>query len=175
MDPLLRAFISHTNRYQVDPRTLIPVPAVALTTLIACLLALINIGSSTAFNDIISLAIVGLFSSYLIVCILFLWRRMSGHIKSYADTPEFVANVPGKQLVWGRWRLPKTFGILNNIFSIIYLIIILFFSFWPSTTPVTASTMNYSSLMLGAAIIFSIIYYFVWAKKVYEGPVVEVK
>ena len=39
--------------------------------------------------------------------------------------------------------------------------------------PVTAENMNYSVLVTFAAIAFSIVYYFIWGKKQYKGPLVE--
>lgn len=86
-----------------------------------------------------------------------------------------LANTTGVELVWGPWRIPGIWGILNNAFACVYLTIILFFSFWPPMTPVTPSTMNYSSLVTGAMLIFSIAYYFVRARKDYQGPIIEVQ
>ncbi len=55
-----------------------------------------------------------------------------------------------------------------------YLIMAWFFTFWPTALPVTAKNMNYSSLILGAVIIFSIGYYYARGRREYKGPVVEV-
>lgn len=44
----------------VHPRLLIPLNAITLSCIIACLLSLINIGSNVAFNAIISLFLVAL-------------------------------------------------------------------------------------------------------------------
>lgn len=85
-----------------------------------------------------------------------------------------LASTTGAELVWGPWRIKGIWGILNNSFAVVYLTIILFFSFWPPVIPVTAATMNYSSLVTGTVFIFSIVYYFLWAKKDYQGPIVEV-
>ncbi|MCJ1361288.1 hypothetical protein MMC16_000386 [Acarospora aff. strigata] len=160
---------------RVDSRTTVPLWAVAVTTVIACLLALINIGSAAAFNNIISLSVAGLYSSYLIATSLFLYRRCTGGVKLSSDSPTGLANTAGARLVWGPWRLPGVLGIINNVFACIYLIVILFFIFWPPVTPTTAKTMNYSSLVTGTVVIFSIAYYFLFAKKEYMGPVVEVE
>ena len=64
-------------------------------------------------------------------------------------------------------------GIAINVFGVMYMIVILFFSFWPPSTPVDAGTMNYSVLALGIVVIFSVIYYTTSAHKTYTGPVVE--
>ena len=61
-----------------------------------------------------------------------------------------------------------------NAFAVVFGIIIFFFSFWPVATPVEAKDMNFSVLMTGSVVLFAVLYYVVWARKTYEGPVVEV-
>lgn len=48
------------------------------------------------------------------------------------------------------------------------------FSYWPTAVNLTPSTMNFSSLMVGATGSFSILYYIFWARRVYTGPVIEI-
>ena len=155
---------------QINRRTLLPLYAIFLTTLITCLLALINIGSSVAFNDVISLTVSGLYSSYLICCALLLWRRCTGAIGGSSR------NAAGKLgLRWGPFRVPGLWGIANNVVACLFMVLIIFFSFWPPVTPSTAVSMNYSVLVFGAAILFSIAYYFTVAHKTYVGPLIEVE
>ena len=160
---------------QVDQRTSIPLLAVLLTTTVACLLALINIGSSVVFNDVISLTVNGLYSTYLICCVLLLYRRCKGHIVVPSlDERSTMSPTSAKRLFWGPFRIPGSVGVAVNAVAVVYLIIILFFSFWPPTTPTTASTMNYSVLVMGVVILFSIFYYFTFASKFYVGPLAEI-
>lgn len=159
-------------------------------TLIPALLALIYIGSSTVFEDVVSLSTSGLYASYLIPCSLLLWRRTTGQVQphqtySFSDSetiPDLIAafaasdstsEVAEPQLAWGPWHLPGIFGVINNIYACIYILFVLFWSFWPPLTPVTAENMNYSVLMTFAVIAFSIVYYYVWGKGQYRGPLVE--
>ena len=159
---------------QVNAKSAIPVLAVCVTTITACLLSLIVLGSSKIFNDVVSLSVVGLFGSYFPVAVLLLWRCMRGDIKLRPSSEDVLTNVPGAQLVWGPWRIPGVYGIINNCFTILYIIIIFFFSLWPPMNHPTAATMNYSSLMFGATMLFSVFYYLLRARKVYTGPVIEV-
>ena len=71
------------------------------------------------------------------------------------------------------WRMREPFGTIVNVFACAYLIIVFFFSFWPPATPVSPDTMNYSCLVLGFVAIMSTLYYVLYARKVYTGPVVE--
>jgi choline transport protein len=142
---------------------------------VSALLSLINIGSSTAFNDIVSLVTSGYYSSYLMASGLLLYRRLTGAIAvpGVDDSPYEPVNNVGRRLVWGPWRIPGIWGILINLISVIYLIVALFWSFWPSYYPVTAENMNYNILIIGATLLLSIVYYVVHARKEYTGPIVE--
>ncbi|KAA8616875.1 PotE Amino acid transporter [Pyrenophora tritici-repentis] len=163
---------------RVSDRTSIPVYAVALTSIIASLLGLINIGSTTAFNGVISVAIAGLFSSYLLTSSLLLYRRCTGAIlpPSEAFDTEAPSTTPDGMVraTWGPWRIPGVWGIANNAFACSYLSFVFFFSFWPSFAKVTPANMNWAILVTGAIALLSAIYYAVWARKTYHGPVVEV-
>ncbi|EED13419.1 choline transport protein, putative [Talaromyces stipitatus ATCC 10500] len=71
---------------KVDPRTQVPIIAIGVVVVIACLLTLINIGSSTAFNDVISLTITGFYGSYLVPSALLLYHRLKpGNILPYGS------------------------------------------------------------------------------------------
>lgn len=149
----------------------------ALTSIVACLLALVNIGSIAAFNGVISMAIAGLFSSYLLTSSLLLYRRCTGAILPASeafekDTPSITSDGMVRAY-WGPWKLPGVFGIANNIFACAYLTFVFFFSFWPSFAEVTPANMNWAVLVTGAIALLSTAYYLVWARKTYDGPVVE--
>lgn len=145
---------------------------IAFTTTVSVLLSLILLGSSVAFSNIVNLSIAGLYSSYLISCILLLWRRTQKQgIKLY--DPHISRVGPGN-LHWGPWRVPGTLGVLNNVFACMYLLLLWFWSFWPPSTPVTPETMSFNVLTFGAVVLFAVIWYAVYGRKVYKGPVVEV-
>lgn len=151
--------------------------AIIIVTVSAALLGLINIGSTTVFNDVISLALEGLFTSYFIALTLLLWRRVRGEIAEDNDSPETVQAEtmrPEKQLRWGPWRIKGWLGVVTNFIGCVYLLIMIFFCFWPAVLPVTPINMNYSSLIWGSVVIGSILYYILWARRIYKGPVVEI-
>lgn len=142
---------------QVEPRTQLPLYAIGLTTIISLLLALINIASTAAFNAIISLVVAGFLTSYLTPIILILHKRLGG----------------GK-VAFGPWKLGSRFGAVVNVVAIVYIIIAMFFSFWPGTAVVTPANMNWSILLFGVVMMFSMVFYLVHGRKSYKGPVVEV-
>ena len=53
------------------------------------------------------------------------------------------------------------------------MIFVIFWSVWPPATPVSALTMNYSVVVTGGVIIFSIIWYWVRGRREYKGPTVD--
>lgn len=143
---------------QVDPRTSLPLGSIAFTVVVNCLLALINIGSSTAFNALTSLVIAAFYSSFLLSASMLLLKRFT---------------LSADSIRWGPFRLGRL-GLPINIVSILFTIIGLFFSFWPPSREVTAKTMNWSIAVYGGVMLFSVIFWFAHGRSVYTGPVIEV-
>jgi len=143
--------------------------------IIAALLGLINIGSKLALEDILSMAVSGLYSSYLVVSAMLLYRRCKGEISSHDDGTSTQINMPGAQLVWGPFHVPGILGVLINGLSVIYMTIIIFFSFWPSEMHPKAKSMNYSVVGTCGIVALAIVYYAVRARHVYQGPIIQVR
>ncbi|EHY58649.1 hypothetical protein HRR83_007371 [Exophiala dermatitidis] len=142
----------------VHPKLHIPQNAVTVTCICSCLLALINIGSETAFNAIISLQVCALMFSYTISISCVLYRRLY--------YPELLPKA--------RWSLGKL-GIPINAIGIVYSIFAFFWSFWPNETPVDAETFNWAIVLFFSTMIICGVLYLVRGRKVYTGPVVTVK
>ncbi|KAI1262323.1 putative GABA permease [Xylariaceae sp. FL1019] len=157
---------------KINHKTFIPEYSVFLTVIVSIILSLVNIGNATAFNGVISISIAGLFGSYFLAASLLLYRRLKGSIKERHEGGLFT-NTMGEGLTWGPWRLRGILGIANNMFSCAYLLYIFFFSFWPAFKDVTPATFNWAVVVFGAVVSFSMLYYGIWARKVYDGPIVE--
>ncbi|KAJ5200042.1 Amino acid/polyamine transporter I [Penicillium cf. griseofulvum] len=158
---------------KVTETSAVPIYSVLITSVIACLLALISIGSPVAFNDLCSMSISGLYLSYMVVGSLLLWRRCTGGISSARNSNSDVINTAGAKLVWGPFHLPGIWGILINAWALIYMTIAVFFTFWPTSWVVTVETMNYSVVGTFGTILLSLFYYYARARNVYTGPVME--
>lgn len=141
---------------QVRPGWDIPLNAVCVSFVITCLLSLINLGSSVAFNAIVSLTVGAILSSYIISISCVALRK--------------IRNDP---LPHARWSLGRA-GLACNIIAVLFLILVYIFAFFPLAPNPTAETMNWSSLIYGAVVLFSVVYYFVFGRHAYEGPVVLV-
>jgi choline transport protein len=116
------------------------------------LLGLINIGSSVAFNAIVSLVVAAYFGSYMIPLSIVIYKR--------------ITHVP---LQMGPWNLGK-WGLAINLFSMLWLILTWLFSFFPIGLPVTPENMNWSSVLWGALMTLGITWYFAFQRKRFTGP-----
>jgi choline transport protein len=134
----------------------IPLNAVLLTFTITCLLSLINIGSTVAFNAIGSLALVAILGTYMISISIFILRRLRGPLPPH------------------RWSLGKM-GIFINIGAVAWLLMVWVFCFFPVSIPVTVTTMNWNVVMFVGISVIGLGYWFVWGRKAYRPPVFLVK
>ena len=131
----------------------IPLNAIVISFTIAALLSLINLGSSVAYNAILSIGVVSLLTSYLVSISCVLLKRFRG-----------------EQLLERRWSLGK-WGLPVNLLGLGYLIIAYIFAFFPLANGVTLGTMNWAAAVYGGVAIVSIIYYAAYAKNKYVAPV----
>ncbi len=137
------------------------------------LLSLVALGSDIALHALLSLTIAALFSSYLLVCGLLLWRRNTSFFQSDQPYSDQIFVGPD-HLTWGPWRVPEPFGTINNAFACIYGILILFWSFWPQVTPTNVQSTNWSVLVFGVVVVFSVFWYIARAKRYFKGPIKEI-
>ncbi|RMZ86388.1 hypothetical protein DV736_g6386, partial [Chaetothyriales sp. CBS 134916] len=142
---------------KVTPGWNIPLHAVGVSLVVASAIACINIGSTTALNAINSCGSVSIQTSYIITIGCLVNKRLRG-----------------EPLPPRRWSLGK-YGLYINIASILFLLPLWFFSFWPLAIPVDAETMNWASTMFGGVLILAMFYYVIRARNVYKGPVVQMK
>ncbi|PWY76979.1 GABA transporter [Aspergillus heteromorphus CBS 117.55] len=154
----------------------IPRYSILVVTVFAILLGLIILGSEAVLNDVISLCVSALYSSYFISASLLLWKRCAGGIRPAGDHPiDVIVNTPGAPLAWGPFYVPGLLGIAVNAFSVAYLFIGVFFSFWPDVVDPTINTMNWAVVGTAGTCCISSIYYFVWGHRIYTGPIVEIE
>ncbi|CAG8942162.1 unnamed protein product [Penicillium salamii] len=145
----------------VSPRLKIPVRMVLVVGFLQMLLGFIYLGSTTAFNAVLSMAILGMYASYLspIMFMLVYGRRSS-------------ATAHG--LGMGSFQLGPRWGPMVNIVAIAWLFVAMVFSTFPTVKPVTPENMNYCVVVtMGWMMIGGIYYYIFGGKKRFRGPVIE--
>ena len=136
---------------------MIPIRAISLITLLACLLGLVNIGSSTAFNALCSLPLIGHYFSYLLPIVLLVIRRIQGT----------------KEIPFGPWTLGR-YGLTINLAAIAYAVVMIVLMVFPPYRQVTAQNMNYSSVIFGGVMLLSVALWVMGGGKRYAGPVRDV-
>lgn len=133
----------------------LPFLAITFTTVFMAFIELPNIASTTAFNAILSLAVVGLYLSYIMPVLAILCRRL----RSY------------DAIQWGPWRLHPLLGLIANVISLCYLTAAIAFFLLPPFRPVTKDNMNYAGVIVGGVLIISTVTWIAYGRKHYKGPV----
>ncbi|KAI5295660.1 hypothetical protein KEM52_000652 [Ascosphaera acerosa] len=142
---------------QVSSTHKIPLRALYLVCVFIALIALVNIGSQTAYTAVLSLASVTHLVSYIIPIFFVLLRRIR--------EPETIKWGPFQM---GRWGIPV------NIWALCYCIYCGIFNVFPQLMPVTAANMNYAGPVLGLIILLAMVDWVVRGRKNWQGPRVRV-
>ncbi|OQO14715.1 hypothetical protein B0A48_00096 [Cryoendolithus antarcticus] len=117
-----------------------------------------HLGSSIAFNIILSICNVSLITSYLICIATFLAKR----IRSKGD-------LTARNFILGRFGLPL------NIAALAWLSLLLVFLLFPAAPRPEPAGMNWVCLMFGVVMLFAFGWYAVRARHEYNGPVVYMR
>ena len=139
----------------VDPKLHVPVPAIIAVTVFQMLLGLLYLGNSTAFNAILSMAILGMYASYILPII---YMALYGRKK--LDREQF-----------GPFSMGTLLGPVVNMVALGWLIVAMTFSTFPSVQPVTPQNMNYAVVVMGGWLAIGTVYFFALGRKTYVGPI----
>jgi len=138
---------------KMDHKRAIPFNSVYLTSVLSGLLCLINLGSTLAFNIIVSLSLLALLSTYTMSVGCILWRR--------------VKNQP---LPPARWSLGK-WGIWVNGAGFAYSLFAMIWCCFPTSLPVDASSANYGPVIWAGVILLAVVMYIFHGRHHYTPPV----
>jgi choline transport protein len=133
----------------VDGKVNIPKRMVVLVTIMQMLLGFLCLANYTAFNAALSMAILGMYTSYILPII---YMALYGRKDS--------------KLVFGPFKLGKIFGLFVNIVAIAWLVIAVVFSTFPNFEPVTPDNMNYSVVVISVWVLFGARYFVSFGVKV---------
>ncbi|RMZ32688.1 hypothetical protein D0859_03188 [Hortaea werneckii] len=141
---------------RVRPGLDVPVNAIVVSFTFAACISLVNISSTAAFNSITSLGTGTLTISYIICLSCMIWLRIAG-----------------KPLLPSRFDLGRSFGLALDLTAVGFLVLVFVIAFFPPVPEplLTVVSMNWSILIFGVVVLFSMLYYFLWGRKVYVGPV----
>ncbi|PKY07962.1 amino acid permease [Aspergillus campestris IBT 28561] len=140
---------------RVHPKLKVPLNALYLTISLVIIFGCIFLGSSSAFNAIVSSSVVMLDISYVM--------------------PIAINCIRGRNMLPERhFVLPKLFGWIANMVSICYISITTVLFLFPPSLPVTGSGMNYCVVAFGIILIVSGVQWFVDGRKNFVGPRIDV-
>ncbi|KAK3647889.1 hypothetical protein LTR56_007863 [Elasticomyces elasticus] len=144
----------------VRPRSNVPVNAIIVSFVVAVIIALINIGSTVAFNSVTSLGTGTLTISYIISISCMIWRKLSG-----------------RPLLPSHFDMGRRFGLVVNFVALAFMCLVFVIAFFPPVPLplLTVVSMNWSILIFGVVVLFSMGYYVVFGRKQYVGPVAFVR
>lgn len=141
----------------VDKRYAVPTRMIVCISVIQMLLGFLYLGSSTAFNAVLSMAILGIYASYILPIIyMTLYGRKSGSHRP------------------GPFTLGTIGGMVINVIAIAWLAFAMVFSAFPNSQPVTAVNMNYCVVVMGGWLFLGGLYYWWSGRKQYNGPAIVV-
>lgn len=142
----------------VDSAKEIPSNAVLLSSVVAGALTLLNLGSPTAFYAIVSLQVVSLMFTYFVSLSCILHRRLT--------RPE---SLPHARWSLGRW------GVAVNSVGLVYVLFAGFWSFWPATARPRLDDSNWAVVLFCGVLVACLGMYWGQGRRVYVGPVREVR
>jgi amino acid transporter len=135
---------------QVNKRLDVPLWAIVLSTIIDCLLGLIYLGSSAAFNSFTGVATICLSASY--------------------GLPILVSVVRHRNMVKNSPYSLGRFGYVINMVAVVWIVLATALFCMPTALPVTPSSMNYASVVFTFFALVSVLWYLVYARKHFTGP-----
>ncbi|KKA23461.1 Amino acid permease [Rasamsonia emersonii CBS 393.64] len=125
---------------RIDPRLGVPVWSLVLQTVVQMLLGLINLGSSSAFTAFASVGVVGLAVSYAIPIGASLVRRREEVNKAV-------------------FNCGPVLGAIINVVALAWISFELVLFCMPTALPVTATSMNYASVVFVGFLMISAVWY----------------
>lgn len=139
---------------KINTRLDVPLWGIILSAVIDCLLGCIYFGSAAAFNSFTGVATICLSTSY--------------------GVPILVSMARGRRAVKGSPYSLGRFGYLINGIAVSWIALATVLFCMPTALPVTASTMNYASVVFAAFATISFVWYLVYARKNFTGPPVPI-
>lgn len=143
---------------KMDQKRHIPFNAVYATSVVSGIICLINLGSTSGFNVVVSLNLLALMSTYMLSIGCVALKRLKGQ------------ELPHARWSLGRWGLPV------NIFAFLYAAFATVLSCFPSGVPVVdTSSANWAPAVWAGVVVLSVATYILHGKKHFTAPIIFVE
>ena len=142
---------------RIDPISEAPANATILTAAFCIIYGAIYVGSTTAFNSFVSLAILGLNASYAV--------------------PQAVVLLRGRKNVLPEryFDLGPIMGPFCNAFTIAWVAVYTILFCFPVFLPVNLNNMNYLSVVLAGLCLFILVLWWGGKRKTFVGPTINLE
>lgn len=136
---------------QVDPTLNCPVRAtVAMSAMVTCL-GCIYVGSTTAFQALIS--------SFIVLSSLSYFGAILPHVLSGR-----------RNMVPGPFYMGQRLGMVVNLAALMYILVTVAFFCFPLVLPVTAQNMNYTCVIIIGLMALTALWWLLRGRREYQGP-----
>lgn len=139
---------------QIDSRQQVPIAALLFNFAIMFIIGCIYLGSTSAFNAFIGTGLILQHVTYAFPAALLMIRRR-------AETW-----LPKSR----SFQMPSIVGWAANITTVLFAVLVLVFYDFPTVLPVSGTSMNYASAVIGVMILFTGMNWFGHAAKRFRGP-----
>ncbi|KAH3906713.1 hypothetical protein HBI56_229000 [Parastagonospora nodorum] len=139
---------------KMSPKQQVPIAALLFNFAIMFIIGCIYLGSTSAFNSFIGTGLILQHVTYAFPAALLIYRRRSS---TWLPQTRYV-------------NPPSVVGWTANIVTVMFAVFVLVFYCFPVAKPVTGSSMNYASVVIGVMGLFAGLNWFCHAKKHYSGP-----
>lgn len=140
---------------RVHPKLDVPLESLAFTVVVVVVFGCIFLGSTSAFNAIVSASVVALGLTYGI--------------------PVAINCARGRKMLPATraFKMPEPLAWFANLLGVAYVILTTVLFVFPPVLPVTGSNMNYCIVAFAIVLIISMIQWFVDGRKNYTGPQID--
>jgi amino acid permease (GABA permease) len=146
----------HRLWHRINARTRTPTNAIWFAAIFAFILGIPSLKTSNgvpiAFFAIVSVAVVGLYISYVM--------------------PVFLRRINSRNFTPGPWNLGRGSAVIGWV-SVVWVILICFPLLLPQFSPITATSFNYAPVAVLAVIGFAGLYWVLSARKWFTGPKIQ--
>ncbi|KAI9088599.1 hypothetical protein K1719_029713 [Acacia pycnantha] len=132
----------------------VPIYAVWLSAFISFCMALTSLGSTVAFNAMVSIATIGLYIAYALPIF-------------------FRVTLAQKSFIPGPFNLGR-YGIIVGWVAVLWVATISVLFSLPVSYPITIETLNYTPVAVGCLLVLVVSYWILWGRHWFKGPVTNI-
>ncbi|KAK4263854.1 hypothetical protein QN277_029215 [Acacia crassicarpa] len=132
----------------------VPIYAVWLSAFISFCMALTSLGSTVAFDAMVSIATIGLYIAYALPIF-------------------FRVTLAQKSFIPGPFNLGR-YGVIVGWVAVLWVATISVLFSLPVSYPITIETLNYTPVAVGCLLVLVVSYWILWGRHWFKGPITNI-